>query len=434
MSLSILVVLHELGHFIPAKFFKTKVEKFYLFFDPWFSLFKKKVGDTEYGIGWLPLGGYVKIAGMIDESMDKEQMKKPANSWEFRAKPAWQRLVIMLGGVVVNLLLGVFIYSMMMFFYGDKYLPVKNMVDGVWCVDEIASDLGFQNGDKIISADNDDIVRFSELLEKTLTSKNVRVERGGEIVDITMPDNIIEKFIQKESKLVFYPRIPAIVGGFVENSNGKKAGLEIKDQIVSIEGEEVKYHDELRGILSDYKNERIVIGVLRNGEEVSVETEVYSDGTIGFYPAIISFNDLEKLGVYNLASFKYDLLNCFPAGWNKAVDKLSSYITQFMLILKPSTGAYKGLGGFGAIGSLFPSTWNWEIFWNLTAFLSLMLGFMNLLPIPALDGGHVVFLLYEIVAGKPAPEKFMEYAQITGMILLLSLVVYANANDVIRLL
>ena len=433
LSLSILVVLHELGHFLPAKYFKTKVEKFYLFFDPWFSIFKKKVGDTEYGVGWLPLGGYVKIAGMIDESMDKEQMKKPPQDWEFRAKPAWQRLIIMVGGVVVNLLLGVFIYSMTLYTYGDKYLSNENLVDGVWCVDNLSSELGFQNGDKILRVDENQVERFSSILEKMLGAQSVTINRQGSEMDIILPDNFIEKLIDNEKSMLFYPRIPAIISSFIENSNCEAAGFMPLDQIVGINYMEVKYHDEVSAVLSNFKDSTVLIKVLRDGDETELTTSVNSDGTIGYYPALLSLNQLEEYQVYEMTSQTYSLLASFPAGLNKAIDKLSGYIDQFKLILNPDSGAYKGVGGFGAIGSLFPAQWDWERFWNLTAFLSLMLAFLNILPIPALDGGHVVFLLYEIVVGRPAPEKFMENAQVVGMLILLALVVYANGNDIIKL-
>ena len=433
MSLSILVILHELGHFIPAKLFKTRVEKFYLFFDPWFSVVKKKIGDTEYGIGWLPLGGYVKISGMIDESMDKEQMEKPAESWEFRAKPAWQRLIIMLGGVTVNLLLGIFIYSITLYVYGDKYLPNKNLTDGVWCVSKMAKDLGFENGDKFIHADGGEIERFSDVLEKIILSKTITVDRGGVTTNIDMPIDVIDKFLDNERQLVFYPRIPSIVSDVVENSNAEIAGLQKKDILVRVNDRFVKYHDQLILELLNYKNQDIKLIVNRGGENISLTTRVDKEGKIGFMPASISLDQLEELGYYSLASYEYGLLASLPAGYNKAIKKLGSYIDQFVLILSPSSGAYKGMGGFGAIGSLFPATWNWEVFWNLTAFLSLMLAFMNVLPIPALDGGHVVFLIYEMVVGKPAPEKVMEYAQTIGMVILLSLLVFANGNDIVRL-
>ena len=432
-SLSILVVLHELGHFIPAKLFKTKVEKFYLFFDPWFSLVKKKIGDTEYGIGWLPLGGYVKISGMIDESMDKEQMGRPAEPWEFRAKPAWQRLVIMLGGVTVNLLLGIFIYSMTLFVYGDKYLPNENLVDGVWVVSDMATELGFENGDKFMAADGEKIERFSDVVEKVIVSKTITVERSGFKTDISMPIDVVDKFLNNENKQLFYPRIPTIISGFPEGSNAEKAGLMKKDILLGINGLLIQYFDEFKSELSKHRGKNVDLLVNRNNKELIISAPVSNEGTLGFSPTNLSLKQLEELELYNLASHKYGFAASFPAGYNKAIKKLSSYIDQFMLILSPSTGAYKGMGGFGAIGSMFPATWNWEVFWNLTAFLSLMLAFMNVLPIPALDGGHVVFLVYEIIMGKPAPEKVMEYAQVVGMIMLLSLLVFANGNDILRL-
>ena len=433
MSLSILVILHELGHFIPAKLFKTRVEKFYLFFDPWFSLVKKKIGKTEYGIGWLPLGGYVKISGMIDESMDKKQMKKPAESWEFRAKPAWQRLIIMLGGVTVNLLLGVFIYSMTLYVYGDKYLPTENLTDGVWCVSEMATTLGFENGDKFIAADGEKIGRFSDVLEKVIISKTITIERDGNILDLEMPINVIDLFLNAENRQLFLPRIPTIISGFTENSNAEKAGLKKNDILIGINGVALQYFDVFQKELANHKGEKIKLLVDRNGNKITINAPVTDEGTLGFSLANLSLKQLEELEFYSLASYKYGFFASLPAGYSKAIKKLNSYIDQFILILSPSTGAYKGLGGFGAIGSLFPATWNWEVFWNLTAFLSLMLAFMNVLPIPALDGGHVVFLLYEMVVGKAAPEKVMESAQVIGMILLLGLLIFANGNDILRL-
>ena len=433
LSLSILIVLHELGHFIPAKMFKTRVEKFYLFFDPWFSLFKKKINGTEYGVGWLPLGGYVKISGMIDESMDKEQMKKSPEPWEFRSKPAWQRLVIMIGGVFVNLILGVFIYSMTLYCYGDKYLPNKNIKDGLWCVDGLANELGFKNGDKIVSADGVSVDRYSDILEKVITSKEVVVERGGGFITLEMPIDLIDQFLKNENKLILFPRIPVVINSVLEGSNAELAGLKQNDIILSVNGTPSFYFDQFKELLYSYSDQVVELKIARKGEEKTLMARVSKEATLGFSPATPSVKQLDRLGVYELASFKYGFFASFPAGYKKAVKKLSSYITQFKMILSPSTGAYKGVGGFGAIGSMFPPSWNWEVFWNLTAFLSLMLAFMNILPIPALDGGHVFFLIYEIIVGKPAPDKVMEYSQAVGMVLLLSLLVFANGNDIARL-
>ena len=433
MSLSILVILHELGHFIPAKFFKTRVEKFYLFFDPWFSLVKKKIGDTEYGIGWLPLGGYVKISGMIDESMDKEQMQKPPESWEFRAKPTWQRLIIMLGGVTVNLLLGIFIYAMVLFAYGSKYLPNENVTDGIWCVSPLAKDLGFETGDKIIAVDDERPQDFNSVFESLLYAESVTLERDGVTKELALPSNFIAQLLESEERILFAPRIPTIISGFPANSNAKNAGFEKKDRIVSVNDVETKYFDEFKFELQQHKGENISVRVNRFGEEIILSVDVTNEGMIGFMPSNLSLNQLEELEIYSLNSATYSFLESLPAGYHLAIKKLGSYINQFKLILSPSTGAYKGLGGFGTIGSLFPGKWHWQSFWEMTAFLSLMLAFMNVLPIPALDGGHVVFLLYEMLVGKPAPEKIMEYAQMVGMVLLLSLLVYANGNDLLKL-
>ena len=422
LSLSILVVLHELGHFIPAKFFKTRVEKFYLFFDPWFSLVKKKIGGTEYGIGWLPLGGYVKISGMIDESMDKEQMKKPAEDWEFRAKPAWQRLIIMLGGVTVNLLLGIFIYSMILFAWGDTYLPNDNVVDGVIC-SEFAKESGFQNGDKIISVDGEEIDRFLNISKNMVLrdeSFNVMVKRDGQDISVQIGDNFIKDWKNNGKKLLFSPRTIVEIGGFTSNSNAKKSGLLKGDVLLSVDGVETKYFDEVTDELQNHKSETVNIGVLRGGEKLDFPVKVTSEAMIGF--------NLSKYVLdYSVDSF--GLISSFPAGYNLAMSRLGEYVSQFALIFNSDNDLAGELGGFGAIGGLFPSSWDWQSFWSLTAFLSLMLAFMNLLPIPALDGGHVMFLLYEIVVGKPAPEKFMERAQMVGMILLLGLLVFANGND-----
>ena len=426
LSLSILVVLHELGHFIPAKLFKTRVEKFYLFFDPWFSLIKKKIGNTEYGIGWLPLGGYVKISGMIDESMDKEQMKKDPEPWEFRAKPAWQRLIIMLGGVTVNLLLGIFIYSMILFAWGDRYLPNDNVVDGVICSD-FALSQGFENGDQIISIDGDEVDRFLDINENMVLRDEsfvVVVKRDGEEVDIPIGENFIKHWKNNGKSLLFSPRTIVKIDDFLPNSNAKKAGLLKGDILISVDGVTIKYFDEVTKELQNHKSKIVNIGVLRDGKKLEFPVQVTGKSMIGF---------TNSNSVLDFTTKEFSLISSFPAGYNLAVKKLGGYIDQFALIFNSDNDLGGELGGFGAIGSLFPSTWNWHSFWSLTAFLSLMLAFMNLLPIPALDGGHVMFLLYEIVVGKSAPEKVMEYAQMVGMILLLGLLVFANGNDILRL-
>ena len=425
LSLSILVILHELGHFIPAKIFKTRVEKFYLFFDPWFSVFKKRFGETEYGVGWLPLGGYVKISGMIDESMDKEQMKKPAEPWEFRSKPAWQRVIIMLGGVLVNLFLGFFIYSLLLFTYGDHYLENKNVVNGVLCSD-FAKEVGFENGDKILLIDGEEQHRFLEINENMLLRDNgfvVTIERGGRVVDVEIGKNFIKHWKDNGKELLFSPIQTVAVGGFLENSSIRDSGAKKGDVFVSVNGVKTNYFHQVVNELKKNSSKTVRIEVLRDGRLLSFNVRVSENGTVGFS----NDSGLE----YSFERF--NIVSCFPAGYQKAKRVLGSYISQFMLIFNSENDLSGELGGFGTIGGLFPSVWSWQTFWSLTAFLSLMLAFMNLLPIPALDGGHVMFLLYEIIAGKPAPEKFMEYAQMTGIVLLLSLLIFANGNDLLKL-
>lgn len=431
LSLSILVIMHELGHYIPARIFKCRVEKFYLFFDPWFSLFKKKYKDTEYGIGWLPLGGYVKIAGMIDESMDKEQMKQPAQPWEFRSKPAWQRLIIMIGGVTVNILLAFVIYAMILFTWGETKLPVSSLKDGIWAIDSTGQSLGLMTGDKILEINKQPIQYFEDLNAALLLGENVTIERNGERKEIILPHNLIEKVVEvgKKSPLVL-PRIPSIVGAIPDSSNAKMAGLKSNDRIISINESPIRYHDQVKPILQDHKSQIVHMVVERDEKKLPLDVMVSAEGSIGFYPALPGLDDLKNMKFYEFETREYGFFASFPAGVNKSIEKLTTYVQQFKKILNPSTGAYKGLGGFKSMGSIFPKyEWDWEAFWNITAFFSIALAFMNLLPIPALDGGHVVFTLYEMITGRKPNEKFLEYAQLVGMILLLGLLLFANGND-----
>lgn len=435
LSLSLLIVLHELGHFIPAKIFKTRVEKFYLFFDYKFSLFKKKIGETVYGIGWIPLGGYVKISGMIDESMDTDQMKEEPKPWEFRSKPAWQRLIIMLGGVFVNFVLGIFIYIMLMYTYGEKYLPNENVKDGVWVQDSLATEIGLKNGDKIISIDGNEVRKFSDITIGLINGNAYTIERNGKKITNELPIDFISKLVDrgKDAGSLVVPRYPFLIGSIPEDSSNKNAGLKPKDLIVAVNGKAVKYYDEISQILSSNKGQNINITVQRNKENITLPIQVSNEGKMEVYAAELSISDLEKLGYYNLAEIEYSFGEAIPAGLNKSYETLASYIKQLKKIFNPSTGAYKGLGGFISIGSIFPSEWSSQTFWNITAFLSIMLGFMNLLPIPALDGGHVVFTLWEMITGKKPSDKFLEYAQVAGFILLIALLLFANGNDVFKL-
>jgi len=431
LSLSLLIVLHELGHFIPAKLFKTRVEKFYLFFDVKFSLFKKKIGDTVYGIGWLPLGGYVKIAGMIDESMDTEQMKQEPQPWEFRSKPAWQRLIIMLGGVTVNFILAFLIYIGMTWYYGDKYIANDSLKDGVWVTSEDLKKAGMQSGDKILTIDGATLERFNEAQAKMLTAETIVVDRNGEEKTIELPVDFVSGVIKSKGQSLIMPRFPFIVGGFTESSPNKEV-LNEKDFIISVNQVPVKYFDEMENILLSLANQEVPAVIKRNDQEMEITLKVDKDGKIGVGPAMISNDDAEKLGLFALTTEKHSFLESIPVGLQKGKDQLVGYGKQLKLIANPETGAYKGVGGFKAIYDIFPQTWSWEVFWSITALLSIMLGVMNLLPIPALDGGHVMFLLYEMITGRKPSDKFMEYAQTVGFVLLIALLLFANGNDIFK--
>lgn len=426
LSISILVILHEFGHFAFAKIFKTRVEKFYLFFNPWFSLFKLKRGETEYGLGWLPLGGYVKISGMIDESMDKEQMKQPPQPHEFRSKKTWQRLLIMLGGVMVNFITALVIYSAVLYTWGEQYLPNKNVENGIM-VDSLAYDMGLRNGDKIVSLDGEELENFHALISQLVLDdvKTIQVERNGNLREIPVPESIIPQLL-KSSEFVEV-RIPFYIGAFAKDSPAKKAGLELKDKMIAINGNSVEFYDEFKDTLSHYRNATVTISTLRETDTVHVEVNVPETGLIGI-GAGGSLNDF-----FELERIEYSFMASIPAGINKGVETFGSYLKQLKLIFSPKTEAYKSLGGFITIGKIFPATWDWQAFWNLTAFLSIILAIMNVLPIPALDGGHVMFLFYEMVTGRKPSDKFLEYAQMAGMILLLGLLLYANGNDIFKL-
>lgn len=433
LSLSLLIVLHELGHFIPAKLFKTRVEKFYLFFDIKFSLFKKKIGETVYGIGWLPLGGYVKIAGMIDESMDTEQMAQEPQPWEFRSKPAWQRLIIMLGGVTVNFLLAIFIYIGMSYFYGDTFLPNENIKDGLAIENTVAIKAGLLTGDKILAVDGDKIETFSEISEKVLFGKEILIERNGSQSTVTMPEDFLAQLLDSKEKGLIDLREPFIIVKVPDTSYNKSSGIKKGDIISGINDFETKYADEVKLGLEKFKGQEVTVNVIRNGSKIKLPLKISDEGKLGLvYASGSTPATLEALGYYKYDVKDYGFFESFPVGLNKAKDKLISYWDQLGAIFSPSTGAYKGVGGFKAIYDIFPSFWSWQVFWSITAFLSIMLAVLNLLPIPALDGGHVVFLLYEMVSGRKPGDKFMEYAQMVGFFLLIALVLFANGNDIYK--
>jgi regulator of sigma E protease len=431
LSLSLLIILHELGHFIPAKLFKTRVEKFYLFFDLKYSLLKKKIGETEYGIGWLPLGGYVKISGMIDESMDKEQMALPAQPWEFRSKPAWQRLIIMLGGVTVNFILAFVIYIGMAFAYGDMFVATADLKDGLLIENPVMQKAGFKTGDKILAIDGEKVTKFDNQINANIVmAKHVLIERNGDSQTITMPIQFVDELSKQAKSPLVSLRMPFVVGGVDDDSKNKD--LQPKDIVLRLNEEPAKYFDQAKAILEKNKGKLIVAGILRNDKEMQVPVQVDADGKLGIHTAALDLQSLEKLGYYKVSKQEYGFVESFPVGIQKGADQLVGYGKQLKMIFNPETKAYKQVGGFAAIFNIFPSSWSWEVFWNITALLSIMLGVMNLLPIPALDGGHVIFLLYEIISGKKPSDKFLENAQMVGFVLLISLLLFANGNDIYK--
>jgi regulator of sigma E protease len=428
LSLSILVIIHEFGHFAAAKIFKTKVEKFYLFFNPWFSLFKFNYKGTEYGIGWLPLGGYVKIAGMIDESMDKEQMKLPAQPWEFRAKPAWQRLIIMLGGVFMNVVLAIAIYIGLFMHYGEEYLPTEEANKYGISADSVAMEMGFQNGDKIISIDGRYVENFQKIPAEIILNEahSAKVIRNNDTVDIRFPAGSLSKLISQKTPFISV-RIPFIAKDFTKNSAAKAAGMEKGDTILGLNGMSLKYFVEFKNELQHHKDQDVVVSVKRGNDTLALNVHVPEAGLIGVYPE----SDLQNF--FKLNKRDYSFAEAIPAGIEQTWNGIGNYLKQLKLLFSPEVKAYESVGGFITIGNIFPAEWHWESFWRLTAFLSIMLAILNVLPIPALDGGHVLFLLYEIITRRKPSDKFLEYAQITGMVLLFGLLILANGNDIIKL-
>jgi regulator of sigma E protease len=418
LSLGLLVIVHEFGHFLFAKLFKTRVEKFYLFFNPWFSLFKfkPKNSDTEYGIGWIPLGGYVKIAGMLDESMDKEALKQPPQPWEFRTKPAWQRLLIMVGGVLMNFILAFFIYSMVVLAWGDNYVPIQSTP---LYFSEVGHQSGFEDGDRIVSADGKALSRYDELdLFRVIDAETVVVLRNESELTLTLPSDFKSRFLL--AKTPFADVFPAWVDSVIPGSNAERAGLVAGDRILSVDEIRATAFGIFSSQLSKHKDEQVELGVLRGRDTLRLAAQVSPEGLIG-----ISVNRPQVS-----VSKQYNLLQALPAGINLGVRNISFYVLQLKLLF--SKTGLSSIGGFGAIGNLFPPAWNWYAFWMMTALLSIMLGVMNLLPIPALDGGHVLFLLYEVITRRKPSDKFLEYAQMTGMALLIALLLYANGLDVVR--
>lgn len=425
LSLSILIILHEFGHFLPAKLFKTRVEKFYLFFDPYFSIIKKKIGETTYGIGWLPLGGYVKISGMVDESMDKEQMAKPAEPWEFRAKPTWQRLIIMIGGVVVNVIVGIVIYSLVMWNWGKEVLPVERATYGVHC-NKMMHQYGFRDGDKVLALDGVVQNDFSDINKRMILDDpaEVTIERYGEKMTMKLPENFGQMIVDSGIKSgVFSLRIPCVVDSVIPDKSAQIAGLLKGDSIVGVNNLFSPFYQEIQREIKNNKSKTVRLHIVRQDKNIPLVVAVSDEGTIGFRPA--------SPGTF----FKGDTLHyCFGQAWSagahEAWETVTDYSSQLRFLFSKS-GA-KQVGGFATFAKLFPEEWDWWAFWIRTAFISLVLAFMNILPIPALDGGHVMFLLWEMFTGKAVSQKVLEYSQMAGMVLLLGLMLYGNGMDVFR--
>lgn len=429
LSISILVVLHELGHFIPAKLFKTKVEKFYLFFDPWFSIAKKKIGDTEYGIGWLPFGGYVKIAGMVDESMDTEQLKQPAQPWEFRSKPAWQRLIIMMGGVTVNFFLAWFIYSSLSYFKGEKFHDNSKFENGI-SVSSAGQKMGLQNGDKILKIDGKPAERMETSTINMLFANEATVLRDGK--EVTFPvneDGVADVLAENEAKMYFGPRFPVVVDSLIPKGAAASAGLLKGDRIVGVNGKSINFFDQLAPQLSELKNQEIVLDVERNNVPQKVNVKVTPEGKLGLSnDTSFALKALESAAVNK----RYTLLEAIPRGLTRTIDVLTMQIKQFKIVFNTKTQGYKKVSGPIGIIKMMPETVNWEFFWSFTAMFSVWLAFLNLIPIPGLDGGHVVFTLWEMITGKPVPQKVLENAQMVGVIFLMGLMVIIFGNDILK--
>lgn len=427
-ALSLLVLIHEFGHFFFARLFKIRVEKFYLFFDPWFSLFKfkPKGSDTEYGIGWLPLGGYCKISGMIDESMDKEAMKEEPKPWEFRSKPAWQRFFVMFGGVFFNFILAILIYSSTLFTWGEEYLKNKDAVYGVQCND-LAKEIGFRNGDRVVSIEGMPVDRFQDIqlnIARNQATTAVVIRDSAE-VSVSIDPDYIPAILNTPG--MFTLRVPYEVLSVPDSSLNYNAGLMPGDRVAEVDSQKVFIIQDIQEILMEHKGDSVSFIINRGGTLIPKVLAVDTAGRIG----VFLNSDVHKF--FNVTQVNYSLLSAIPAGASKTISTITNYVKELGLIFSPKTEAYKSVGSFIAIGNIFPSTWEWEIFWNITAWLSIMLAVINLIPIPALDGGHILFLLYEIITRRKPSDKFLEIAQVIGMLILLAIMFLAFGNDIYRL-
>ena len=428
LSFGILVILHELGHFLTARWFKCRVEKFYLFFNPWFSLFKKKIGETEYGIGWIPFGGYVKISGMIDESMDKEQMNQPAQPWEFRSKPAWQRLIIMLGGVTVNVLLAFVIFIMIAWVWGDRYVPIKNLKYGVYA-DSLGRRMGMQDGDNIVAVAGKPIIRQGTAGSEIIMNeaKTITVLRNGKHVELNVPAGIISQLSKNRLRGMAIVRYPLVVDSLLPSIKIKEGTVQKGDTLINIGGYPIQYVSDLfkDSVLEHVKEKKMIDVTFRRGQDTvhAVVAQNEKDGNGIIYKAM---EDI--LGEDHRS---YTLVQAIPAGIRKTGQTLKNYIKNLKLLFtSKEVKVQDNLGSVISIASVFPSVWDWQSFWQLTGIFSILLAFMNVLPIPALDGGHALFTLVEIISGRKPSDKFIEYAQMVGMVLLFGLMIYALGLDI----
>ncbi|MFV0304448.1 MAG: RIP metalloprotease RseP [Moheibacter sp.] len=432
LCLSILVTLHELGHFWAAKYFKTRVEKFMLFFDPWFAIFKKKIGETTYGIGWLPLGGYVKIAGMIDESMDKEQLKQEPQPWEFRSKPAWQRLIIMLAGIIVNFFLAWIIYTVMLTTQGDRYVSMDKMQENGLEFSEAAKQAGFKDGDKILSVDGKTQPRANWMTVDILLSDTVQVERNGEVINLGITDSGVKSILNgARAQGLYAPLVKdVIIDSLAPNNNAIKAGLQVNDKIIEVNQKKIEKYSQFKELLNEHKSDSVKLTVERNGQTVVLPVLVTDSATLGFFPKGLGEEFTKSMFIHD----EYSLLQAIPAGLNKTFTNLAYQIKQIKLILRPKTEAYKQISGPLRLFKVFDPKWDWDRFWNFTAMFSIWLAFINLLPIPALDGGHALFTIIEMITGRKMSEKTMEIAQITGFVIIMSLMALVFGNDIWHLI
>ena len=427
LSFSLLVLVHEFGHYIAARIFRIRVEKFYLFFPPAIFKFKPKGSDTEFGIGCIPLGGFCKISGMIDESMDTEAMKKPPQPWELRSRPAWQRLIVMAGGVIMNVILAIVLYIAILFTWGEQYVRTQDAVYGIE-VSPLAKEIGFRDGDRILAFDGEPASEnFMDLQVDMLRDQvsRVTVLRGSDTVDITIDPEYMPAMLNTPGMIGI--RLPILVGGVPDTSLNAGADLKVGDRFLSAADQPVTFYQDLQKVLADNAGKTVDLGLLRGTDTLTVPVRVGQDGKMG----VLLQRDASDI---KITQQEYTLIEAIPAGFLMTFTNIGHYIKELGLIFSPQTEAYKSVGSFIAIGSIFPSSWNWQIFWNITALLSIMLAVMNLLPIPALDGGHILFLLYEMITGRKPSDRFMEVAQMIGMILLLMIMVLAFGNDIMRLL